>query len=305
MLKELILEHYGLNVQGLELIDSHFGTEIYLAHTDKGRFIVKTLPLSAGGMEEERRVTEFLLAHGVPVARVYKAVRTDTFQFHLQEFIEGESPAINTAPDWMLGKMAELLGRIHGVLADYGGLPTRFGRDFFSKKNAKIELRRYLKEEQSPEVKERVEHLKRISKFSIDTRKFTYANSHGDYWIAQLIARGEALTVIDWTSACRLPACLEVMTSYVSCDPACVGGEISAIRLKQYIAQYERHAQLSAYDLKMMPYVYYFQQMLCHYRPGEAVAEHYRPIGGLIDRAAGWLHGHAGELSAQLCREEL
>jgi hypothetical protein len=62
MLSALLREHYGLD-GNLQLLDSHFGTEIYRC----GQYVVKTLPLSHGArMEREGHVTEFLGAQGIP-----------------------------------------------------------------------------------------------------------------------------------------------------------------------------------------------------------------------------------------------
>jgi len=60
---------------------------------------------------------------------------------------------------------------------------------------------------------EQISHLCRISEFCIDTTELTYANSHGDYHISQAIIDKNKISIIDWASACKLPICLEIMTS--------------------------------------------------------------------------------------------
>ena len=318
MLNALLRGHYDLD-GGLALLDSHFGTELYRC----GPYTVKTLPLSHGArMENEGHVTAFLAAHGIPVAKIIKTkqggyhVEAGDISVHVQEFIEGETPAVNTAPEWMLGEMADLLGRIHQVLENYGPMGISFGEDFFRKARARGARRNYIKKLREAkkgndpvlisELEERVKHLGRISKFRIDTRRLTYRNSHGDYHIGQVIVKEKELMVIDWTSACRLPACLEVMMSYVTAAPACAGGAINSEGLREYIRHYIKHAKLNAYDLQMMPYVFYYQQIMCHYPPPyAAVPETYRPICSLINRFAHWLHDHAEELSMELSKEEL
>ncbi|MCL1951583.1 MAG: phosphotransferase [Oscillospiraceae bacterium] len=318
MLSGLLREHYGLDGK-LTLLDSHFGTEIYRC----GQHIVKTLPLShAARMENEGHVTAYLRAQKIPVAEIMKTkqgmyhVGAGDISVHVQEYIEGETPQVNTAPDWMLEKMAGLLGGIHRVLDNYEPMSINFGKDFFRKASARSAKQNYAKQLREAksghdsvfisELEERVKHLGRIAAFDIDARKLTYRNSHGDFHVGQVIAEGENLTVIDWTSACRLPACLEVILSYVTADPACADGTIDAGRLKKYIGVYAKHAALTAYDLQMMPYVFYFQQILCHYPPPySSVAETYQPICGLINRFTRWLYGHAEELSMELCKEAL
>jgi len=317
MLSKLLLEHYGLEDK-LELLDSHFGTEIYRC----GQYIVKTLPPRAGDLENEGRVTDFLLGHGIPVAKLLKTnqgayqVQTSDMKFHVQEFIEGETPRVNTAPDWMLEKMADLLGKMHLALDGCEPMKINFGEDLFRKSRAKRAKRHYAKKLREAkkqnddvlvaELEERVKHLRRIAKFRIDTRKLTYRNSHGDFHIGQVIADGENLTVIDWTTACRLPACLEVIRSYVTAAPACADGEIDCEGLKAYIRCYAKHATLSAYDLQMMPCVLYFQQILCHYSPPYSnIAETYQPLFETINRVMNWLYEHIEGLSMELSKEAL
>src|SRR5690554_5368496 len=119
MLNELITANYGIKINKLNLVDSYFGTEIYLAESDDGRYIVKLLPLSVIGLEKEGHITEFLRNNGIPVARLLKTknggyvVKTDNTQFHVQEFIEGDVFKVNTAPGWLLEGSAYILGKIH------------------------------------------------------------------------------------------------------------------------------------------------------------------------------------------------
>ena len=110
----------------------------------------------------------------------------------------------------------------------------RFGRDFFAADTAIRKKQQYVSElEQAKESgnrkiapiwEEQIRHLERISEFKIDTDKLTYANSHGDFPIGQVIVKDYDITVIDWSSACRLPVCLDVITSYVFASPNCGEG---------------------------------------------------------------------------------
>lgn len=43
--KNIIENNFNLKVSDIELLDKHFGTEIYLISTDVGKYIVKVLPL--------------------------------------------------------------------------------------------------------------------------------------------------------------------------------------------------------------------------------------------------------------------
>ena len=141
MLNKLITENYGIYVNELLLIDSHFGTEVFIAETEKGKFIVKTLPLYVKGVENEGFITNFLINQGISVAKLLRTnngqyhVKTDEIQFHVQDYIEGKTLAVNTAPEWFIEKSAYVLGQIHNVLKNYENLDISFGKEFFTKSN--------------------------------------------------------------------------------------------------------------------------------------------------------------------------
>ena len=320
MNKNIIENNFNLKVLDINLLDKHFGTELYLINTDTGKYIVKVLPLYMGNVKNEGELAEFLYSHGVKVARFLKSkedsyvVKTPEFQFTVQQFIEGESLSVNTAPDWFISKSADFLGQTASLLKDYEGLSLRFGKDFFSVKTARRKMREYKKElakaKKSNTIKtvplweEQILHLKRISKFHIDTKKVTYANSHGDYHIGQAIIHNNDFTVVDWSSACRLPICLDVITSYVFSSPTCAEGEIDADGLKKYIKQFTEKFPLTEYDIKAMPYVLYFWHCMCNYRPDELadIPESYKAIAKLINDFLNWLYDNVEELSENLVK---
>ena len=65
-LSELLAENYNFIVDDVELFTSHFGTEIYSAKTNKGEYIVKTLPLDYDhDMEKEGHITDYLHDNGI------------------------------------------------------------------------------------------------------------------------------------------------------------------------------------------------------------------------------------------------
>lgn len=318
MNKNIIENNFNLKVSDIELLDKHFGTELYLTSTDVGKYIIKVLPLYMENVKNEGELTEYLYNHGLKVARFMKSkedayvVKTPKFQFTVQQFIEGESLSVNTAPDWFISKSAEFLGQTALLLKDYKGLSSRFGKEFFSTKTVRRKMWQYKKElvrakkakdmDVIPVWEEQIRHLKKISKFHIDTDKLTYANSHGDYHIGQAIIQNNDFTVIDWSSACRLPICLDVITSYVFSNPTCAEGKIDAEGLKKYINQFTKKFPLSEYDIKAMPYVLYFWHCMCNYRPDELadIPESYKAIAKLINKFLNWLYNHVEELSRQL-----
>ena len=148
----LIERSYPLHVTRLQLLDCHFGTEIYALTTDTGKYLVKVLPLSFDDIHREGPITEFLAAHGLRVARLLKnkngdfVTEAETCQFTVQEFIEGETLPVSSAPDWFLEESAKFLGQTVRALQEYEPLPLRFGKSFFSPGNARRRLRQYKRE---------------------------------------------------------------------------------------------------------------------------------------------------------------
>ncbi len=314
----IIENNFNLKVSEIKLLDKHFGTELYLINTTTGKYIVKVLPLYMENVKNEGELTEYLYNHGINVARFLKSkddtyvVKMSDFQFTIQQFIEGKSLPVNTAPEWFLNKSADFLGQTALLLRDYKGLTLRFGKEFFSSKAVRRKMRQYKKEllkakkakdlDVIPVWEEQIRHLKKISKFRINTQKLTYANSHGDYHIGQAIINNDNFTVIDWSSACRLPICLDVITSYVFSSPTCEEGVIDAEGLKKYITRFTKKFPLSEYDIKSMPYVLYFWHCMCNYRPDELcdIPDSYKAIANLINKFLNWLYDNIEELSEQL-----
>lgn len=318
MISNIVELNYDLKILNIKLLDSHFGTEIFKIDTDKGKYIVKTLPLHMTISENEGLITEYLYNNGIKVARQLKSrcgeyvVKTADVQLTVQDFIEGETFAVNTAPDWFMKKSAEALGRINLLLRDYGELPIKFDKDFFSVETA-IHKKQHFENELAkaekvgnqciiPLWREQIRHLDRIASFNIDTSKLTYVNSHGDYHIGQAIARDNDITIIDWASACRLPVCLEVITSYVFASPSCHEGVIDADGLLNYICIYTKHFPLSQYDITAMPYILYFWHCVCNYSPDEFadIPQSYKAIAELISKLLDWLYDHVDELSKSI-----
>ena len=166
--------------------------------TETGKFVVKSLPEHfAPSMEQEGHLTKHLSGNGINVARIIKTrenkyhVKTDDKLFHVQEYINGTHWKPNTAPDWFVASLADMLGKIHCTLKDYPILHSSMSDDFLNLGILDWALKHYTYDA------ERMAHLNRVSQFNIDKDKLTYSNSHGDFHIGQIITQGEKLTAID------------------------------------------------------------------------------------------------------------
>ena len=89
--------------------------------------------------------------------------------------------------------------------------------------------------------------------------------------------------------------------SFAFADPTCKNGDINIQKLKKYIEQYQMYNELSDYDLKIMPYLFYMYQFLTNYDPPfSTVPEGYKPILILVNKLINWLYGNVDKLSEEL-----
>jgi thiamine kinase-like enzyme len=108
--------------------------------------------------------------------------------------------------------------------------------------------------------------MHRFSVPEIQIGKLSCCNTHGDYFISQLICGERKINaVIDWTSACIHPAVWEIIRSFVYASPDCADGMLDANKFISYVEQYLRYSKLNLYDIEMMPYVFYYQISVCDY----------------------------------------
>jgi Ser/Thr protein kinase RdoA (MazF antagonist) len=323
MLSKLITDNYGIEIKNIKFFDEQkYGDQIFLAESESGKYIVKAYNIFDSGsrFEDEGKITELVRNNGISTPKFLKtkngkySVRAETeeMQFHVQEFVEGEILQLNTAPEWFLEKSAQTLGKIRSVLKDYEGLPTHFDSGFFSKattderKNYFTKLMEEAKNKQeSAELiglfENRLKHLERISQFNIDADKLTYSASHGWFHIGELIVRNQDITVIDWTGVSRKPVSYEIMMSYVFASPECKNGRIDSDRLKRYINNHSKYFALSDYDIQIMPYLYYYAQMICNYEPGDnTLPDWWKDKCELIINVTDWLYENAEILAKAL-----
>ena len=103
--------------------------------------------------------------------------------------------------------------------------------------------------------------IERISDYKRYFDGITYTPSHGDYTACQFICDEDKIkAVIDFSAAACLPACWEIMRSYVQSSGACMNSEPFDIDdFALYVSEYAKHAPLTKKDIEAIPYVYLFQ----------------------------------------------
>ncbi len=128
VLAAVIREHYDLGAVEMpeQLVDAHQRRHRKLTvRTSAGRFLIKTYkrdPVELDALRFQHRLSDHLLSHGVPVARIQRAkdgkgiVELETWALEIQEFVEG-GPMQVTADTLTIA--ARALGRFHQVCRDF------------------------------------------------------------------------------------------------------------------------------------------------------------------------------------------
>lgn len=282
-LKGLILQRYNIgNIQNIIQVKNTSANCYIIICSDKKYFFKEIQSnYSFEKVQNEYKINELLLERNIPTTKFYMTLNGEyiweykNHVFHLQEYIDGKTYKMNTATDWLMNDSAIYLGRIHKELMDYPKLEDGFGENFFSDWDIKdsIEFYKNMIDKsgniQNKEIRFKIIEdlnfklsiLPIISKFNFEYNKFTVSNTHGDYSIVQILCDTKKIKkIIDFTDACSLPICWEIIRSYTYADPKCINGiKIDIDNLKQYIKLYRQYNFISSYDIKMMPYLYYYQ----------------------------------------------
>jgi Ser/Thr protein kinase RdoA (MazF antagonist) len=314
----LINRSYGLNILEIGVLMEHYASKVFLLETATSKYALKQMKEDRG-LEDENKLNKHLSDKGIKIPKIYLTVTgehivyNDGFMYILYEFIDGKTRRFHTVPDWLLIKQAQTLGEIQNALKDYKRLPLIFGKGFHTKEKCLKREQRINNEIESAEKRndvtltaalyERLRHIRKISEVEIDCNKLTYVNSHGDFYLSQIIERDGELVVIDWVHPRYLPACNEIMMSYMYAAPECRDGTITAANFAPYLREYMKYTALNRYDLEIMPYFTYFYCIFCSFTPPyDALPGDYNEIARITDKTANWLCENADKLSSELCK---
>jgi len=279
-IRQLLREQYAVSVQSARRLP--IGTaNCYRAETDRGPIFCKELParFTDEGAEREAALLEHLRGCGFPTAAILRTKSGAASAYYgghvilVQEWIEGKTYA-DCAPEPILMHAAALLGQMHTALLNYP-LPMSMDREWLDAYSPEKSMAQYdalLEElENIPydplymRIREDLFCKRSLAASVADYGRYyegiTYTPTHGDYSSLQWLCCGDKIrAVIDFSSACTIPAVWEIMRSYVQSSGACADGEdFPTDSFCAYVRQYMRYAPLTAADLKNMPYVYLFQ----------------------------------------------
>ncbi|MDR2687808.1 MAG: phosphotransferase [Oscillospiraceae bacterium] len=261
---------------------------LYLADCGDGkRFVVKEYQrgYDPRGVRQEARLCAFLRERGIPTARFAPTRAGETACTHkgrlvtVQEYAEGEAPENHSAAPWLMERSARLLGELHRALRDFPPMREEFSRAWAAPARIPAKRKEYeallkkaerLEEPRAARIAEdlrfKLAGLDWLAAQPDVTQGLTYANTHGDYSIGQLLIGGEKIVaVLDFAGACRLPAAWEVIRSYSLADPACAGGALPQEGLGAYLDAYEAVFPLAAADRQNMRRFYAAQLLRSSY----------------------------------------
>ena len=284
MNKDTLKRLYGLEITDVQKSTVGAGSDTYFISCQQGRYVVKFPSVSEiNNPDFEPALCKFLLSKGIAVSEFLKTINGQYIsadengrKFHVQKFIDGKVYPLNTAPKWLLRESATLLGKIHTALTGYPSLPEGIGQNFFACMTPETALKSYentletARQNQDVQVQEdllyRIELMKRLPAFHFDMDSLTCRNTHGDYFISQLICGEQKINaVIDWTTACVHPVVWEIIRSYVYASPKCREGEMDIPEFLDYVSCYLEYAPLNRVDIQMLPYLFYYQLAVCDY----------------------------------------
>ena len=276
-----LLERYGVHTTAVTPVSRGCGGDVYEVASPEGHFLLKIADENEmSHPAEEVALCDYLRGRGIPASRFVRTVSGDgTVPFdgrvsHLQAFVAGEAPRMNTAPPWLMEESPLLLARIHNALRDGPALPEGIGPGFFCTMTMERALLSYIRSEQLArergdtavldELAFRIGFAKRHAGWRFDPEGLTFCGSHGDFTVNQLIcADGRIAAVVDWTSACRHPVVWEITRSFFYANPACASGAHDRAGLEAYAARYASVAPLNDRDRECLLSLYIYQLAVC------------------------------------------
>jgi Ser/Thr protein kinase RdoA (MazF antagonist) len=281
--KFILNNSYNIHgVQTVSRITAGYGSECYHISAKDNSYIFKLTERNpTNHLDQLQLIHEVLSQAGIPVAKFYQNNDGQLVSQYkekacfLQEFIKGTVLKQNTAPDWFMVECPTMLGKIHKALESIPLLSDGMGEGFLNwGKSTQVmdyyqnSLETALANRESKiasDIKYRMSILDSVRNITFDLTKFTRKNTHGDYKIDQIICGENKINGVIDIDACVHPICWEIIRSYTYADPECINGNLNIENLKRYVECYLKISELNNYDLKMMPYFYYFQLAVCNY----------------------------------------
>jgi Ser/Thr protein kinase RdoA (MazF antagonist) len=286
-IREILGKEYKIkNIGKIEIITSGSAC-IYNITSDFQKFIVKEYQddYSINSIVNEYKICNFLNKNGINTSEILMNNNGMTyFEYKdrfltVQKYIDGYVPRQNEAPGWLIAESGKLLGKINRVLKYYKIERYEFRKEWFesidiNKKilncegyiiSAKEKDNKYT-DQIIKDMEYKIDKIKSLDKIKINSDELTYANTHGDYSILQLLCINEKINaVIDFASACNLPVIWEIIRSFTIASERCKEGEIDINTLIEYLENYLLNYSLKKNDIKNIFKMYSMQLLRSEY----------------------------------------
>jgi Ser/Thr protein kinase RdoA (MazF antagonist) len=279
----LVEEKYNIGkANSIFCLSGGYGSQTYYVQSDKGAYILRHVGQNERNPEEYEALVSELKNGNVPVPEVIftkdgsYCVTSENNAYQLRTFAEGKTYSRNSAPPWLLVDSACMLGRIQRCMEKLPPLPEGINKayfQYFTPERAEQNHLHSLKianemhdTEIADAINNKIMMIHSLKKIDFDFDKLTCKNTHGDYKLQNIVCLKDKInSVIDFMSPCIHPVCWEVMRSYALADPECADGCINIENFKKYIACFLEYGTLNDDDLKLMPSVFFYQNVVADY----------------------------------------
>ena len=323
-IQALIRKQYKIHLSSYEKLVVGAGSNTYHLFAENGeQYILKNTAVNEmNHPQNEPGLCNHLRSKGIPASEFLPNIYNELVWYdegdvyHMQRFVPGKCFDMHDAPDWLMGEMARSLGKIHTAFMDYDPLPVGIGENFYRYMTPSNALISYNKsyhyaldrglQNIADDLRYRIELMSRFSMPEIDLNKLTCRNTHGDYFVSQIICSHDSIAgIIDWTSASIHPVVWEIIRSFIYGSPECKEGQIPIQKMVAYTKAYLSEASLSRCDLMMMPYVFYHQISMCDYygqyfHSDADNKDFFFQQAELSTKLMKWFELHAEDLSSEL-----
>lgn len=286
---ELFEQLYGMDgIKEIQLLNGG-SAGIYLVDfgTEHQKYILKEFQKGypERSIINEVDVSNYLSANGIRTSEFIKN-KEDGYIYKykkrflsVQKFIDGYVPQMYSSPQWLMDESAQLLGKINHVLSTYRIRRYEFksnwlSQDIVTQKAKKfqdyIEKAQEMDDEFTGRIVDDLNYklslIDRLFTYEFNRENITFVNSHGDYSNVQLLCKNNHInSVIDFASACNLPAVWEIIRSFTYADKGSKDAEVDLDALKRYIKNYLKYSPLKENDMKSIFNVYASQLILSSY----------------------------------------
>lgn len=281
-IKRIFFEKYGLHIR--QIIPLQGGRSfVCKIITNKGNYLLKQClkEVDYETIATEINVCKFLKERGVPTSEFLSVHLMNERYITIQTFISGCVYENNHVPEWVLLESGKLLKEIRKILLKYPSNKIRWepGWPFdadFEQALMELEVIKHKAlnrcdgfcEQVLKDVEYKTSLIRDMKGANlVETNRLTYANTHGDYSVRQLIVNTEqsVISVVDFETFCKMPSVWEIIRSYTYASSECLNAKIDRSKFSNYLEKTGLITDLNDYDISKIYHFYALQLLLNNY----------------------------------------